>query len=108
MTSNLLLGPYVRIKIQLQYVFFGQKFERDDFWPFFVAVLPCVSIIRVFQSFKSLIALRNILLSLLDQLSLYPCLASNQLDKLHHAHQQIEMLEPIALFPQQIDQRANR
>ena len=67
-----------------------------------------VSVIKVFQSFKSLIALRNILLIPLDQPSLCPCLASIQLDKLLHVHQRIGKLEPIEVFLQQIDQLANR
>ena len=69
---------------------------------------PNVSVIKIFQSFKSLIALKNILLSPLDQLSLCPCLVSIQLDKLRHVHQRIGKLGPIEVFLQQIDQLVNR
>ena len=104
MTSNLLLWPWIGNSASV-------RFLVKNLSEIIVGLelLPSkVSVIKVFQSFKSLIALKNILLSLLDQLSLCPCLASIQLGKLRHFHRQIGKPGPIEVFLQRIDQLANR
>ena len=99
MTSNLLLWPWIRNSASVRFLNILSEIIID------LGLVPSnVSVIKVFQSFKSLIALRNILLIPLDQPSLCPCLASIQLDKLLHFHQRIEKLGPIEVFLQQIDQ----